>query len=125
MRCRGIRGATTAGENTKEAILSATRELLEKMIAANGIEAEDVACAFFTTTPDLNAEFPALAARHLGWVQTALLCGHEMDVPGSLQRCIRILVLYNTEKRADEIVHVYINGAEALRVDIAAAAKTE
>lgn len=125
MRCRGIRGATTARENTKEAILSATRELLEKMIEANGIEAEEVACAFFTTTPDLNAEFPALAARHLGWTRTALLCAHEMNVPGSLQKCIRILVLLNTEKRADEIVHVYINGAEALRVDIAPAAGTK
>ncbi len=123
MRCRGIRGATIAKENTKEAILSATRELLEKMIEANGIEAEEVACAFFTTTADLNAEFPALAARHLGWTQTALLCGHEMNVPGSLEKCIRILIMYNTEKKANEIVHVYINGAEALRMDIAPAAK--
>ena len=118
MRCRGIRGATTVNDNTKEAILKATRELLEKMIEANEIEADEVACAFFTTTPDINAEFPALAARHLGWTQAALLCGHEMNVPGSLQKCVRILVLYNTEMRAEEIRHVYINGAEALRVDI-------
>lgn len=123
MRCRGIRGATTVKENAKEAILKATRELLEKMIEANEIEADEVACAFFSTTLDINAEFPALAARHLGWAQTALLCGHEMNVPGSLQKCVRILILYNTEKRAEEIRHVYINGAEVLRVDISSAAK--
>jgi len=122
MRCRGIRGATTVKENTKESILKATRELLEKMIESNEIEVDEVACAFFTTTPDVNAEFPALAARHLGWTQTALLCGHEMNVPGSLQKCVRILILYNTEKRAEEIKHMYINGAEVLRVDLSSAA---
>ncbi|MFC2027756.1 chorismate mutase [Chloroflexota bacterium] len=118
MRCRGIRGATVVEENTKEAILHATRELLEKMIEANQIEVDEVAYAFFTTTPDVNAEFPALAARQLGWTQTALLCGHEMNVPGSLKQCIRILVLYNTEKTAAEIAHVYTKGAERLRMDI-------
>ena len=118
MRCRGIRGATVVNENTKEAIIHATKDLLEKMIEANQIDVDEVACAYFTTTPDINAEFPALAARQLNWTQTALLCGHEMNVPGSLQQCIRILVLYNTEKTAGEIVHVYINGAESLRVDI-------
>ena len=70
---------------------------------------------FFTTTPDLNAEFPALAARQLGWTETALMCGHEMDVPHSLPRCVRILILFNTEKKAEDIVHVYIKGAEVLR----------
>ena len=118
MRCRGIRGATTVDENSREAIIQSTKELLEKMIEANQIEVDEVACTFFTTTSDINAEFPALAARKLGWTQSALLCGHEMNVPGSLQKCIRILILYNTEKKADEIVHVYINGAESLRVDI-------
>ena len=115
MRCRGIRGATTVEENTRESILQATKELLEKMIDANGIEVEEVVCAYFTTTLDLNAEFPALAAREMGWTQTALLCGHEMNVPGSLSLCLRILILYNTEKAADEIIHVYIKGAENLR----------
>ena len=118
MRCRGIRGATTVDENSREAIIQSTKELLEKMIEANQIEVDEVACTFFTTTSDINAEFPALAARKLGWTQSALLCSHEMNVPGSLQKCIRILILYNTEKKADEIVHVYINGAESLRVDI-------
>lgn len=120
MWCRGIRGATTATENTREAILEATRELLEQLIAANGIVAEDIASAIFTTTTDLDAEFPAVAARALGWLDTALLCGHEMMVPGSLQRCIRVLVHWNTTRRADEIVHVYIRGAQNLRPERAA-----
>jgi chorismate mutase len=74
-----------------------------------------VACAIFTTTHDLNAEFPAAAARQLGWAHPALLCAQEMNVPGSLQRCLRILILYNTEKSAEEIVHVYIKGATTLK----------
>jgi chorismate mutase len=101
--------------NTREDILAATRELLQKMIEANDLKAEDIAYAYFTTTPDLNAEFPAVAARQLGWTNVALLCGHEMDVVGSLPKCLRVLVLFNTEKSADEIVHVYIKGAENLR----------
>ncbi len=113
--CRGIRGATTATENSREAILAATRELLQLLISSNDIKPEDIASAIFTTTPDLNAEFPAVAARELGWVDTALLCGHEMNVPGSLQCCIRVLIHWNTPRRADEIVHVYIRGARGLR----------
>ena len=83
MPCRGVRGATTADANTREDILRATRELLALMIRQNGIRAEDVASAFFSTTPDLDAEFPALAARQMGWYDVALLCNHELDVPGS------------------------------------------
>jgi chorismate mutase len=113
--CRGVRGATTAADNTREAILEATRELLLQMISLNGMEAGDVASAIFTTTPDLNAEFPALAARELGWHDTALLCGHEMNVPGSLQHCVRILVHWNTTRSAAEIVHVYLREARSLR----------
>jgi chorismate mutase len=115
--CRGVRGATTVEENSREAILAATCELLTLMIEANGIQPDDVASTIFTTTPDLNAEFPAFAARQLGWHDVALLCGHEMAVPGALPRCIRILIHWNTEWRADEIVHVYIKGAEDLRPD--------
>lgn len=118
MYCRGIRGATTVEHNTKEDIYKATEELLKRLIAANGINVDDIAYALFTTTPDLNAAFPAAAARRMGWTNTALLCGHEMNVPNSLQRCLRVLVLYNTEKKANEIVHVYINGAETLRSTI-------
>jgi chorismate mutase len=113
--CRGIRGATTADANTREAILEATRELLERVIVANNLYVEDIASAIFSTTPDLNAEFPAVAARELGWLDTALLCTHEMAVPGSLQRCIRVLVHWNTTRRADEIVHIYLRDARNLR----------
>jgi chorismate mutase len=115
MFCRGIRGATVAVANTKEEILSATQELLRKMLAANYVDKQAVACMFFTTTTDLNAEFPALGARQMGWTDTALMCNQEIAVPGSLEKCIRILVLFNTEKRAEDIRHVYINGAEVLR----------
>ncbi|MCS6882973.1 MAG: chorismate mutase [Oscillochloridaceae bacterium] len=117
VRCRGVRGATTCEANTREAILTATRELLELLVERNGIHVDDIASAIFTTTPDLNAEFPAVAARAIGWTDTALLCGHEMDVPGSLRSCIRVLIHWNTERRADEIVHVYIKGAQNLRPD--------
>jgi len=117
MPCRGVRGATTADANTQEAILEATRQLLALMIRRNGIEPDDVASAIFSTTPDLNAEFPALAARQLGWSNVALMCFHELDVPGSLGRCIRVLIHWNTDKSADQIEHVYIKGAANLRAD--------
>ncbi|GBD14621.1 Chorismate mutase AroH [bacterium HR25] len=119
MLCRGIRGATTVAANTREAILEATRELLTAMTEANQIRPEDVASVFFTTTPDLTAEFPAVAARQMGWDHVALLCGHEMNVPGSLPMCLRILLHVNTEKRPEEIVHVYLRGARALRPEFA------
>jgi chorismate mutase len=118
MPCHGIRGATTAEENSKHAILSATRELLALMIRQNGVEPRDVASAIFSTTPDLNAEFPALAARQLGWIDVPLLCTHEIGVPGSLPRCIRILIHWNTEKLQQDIVHVYVKGATKLRPDL-------
>jgi len=118
MPCRGVRGATTADANTREAILKATLQLLALMIRQNGIRPEDVASAIFTVTKDLDAEFPALAARQLGWLNVALLCGYELDVPGALPRCIRVLVHWNTSKSADEIVHVYIKGAANLRPDL-------
>ncbi len=115
MLTRGVRGATTVNSNTREAILEATRELLTAMVEANGINVEDVASAFFTSSPDLNAEFPALAARAIGWTDVALLCGHEMTVPGSLPMCLRILLHVNTEKKGSEMVHVYLHGAKVLR----------
>ena len=115
--CRGIRGATTAVENTPEAILEATREMLYIMIRANRIKPEDVASAYFTTTLDLSATYPALAARQLGWYDVALLCGHEMQVPGSLEKCIRVLVHWNTTLSARQITHVYLREAVQLRPD--------
>ena len=117
MWCRGIRGAITVSENTKEAIIAASKELLQNLMEANEVEISDVACILFTTTPDLNAAFPAAAARELGWTQVPLLCGCEINVPGSLSSCLRILVLFNTNKRNEEIVHVYLGGAETLRAE--------
>lgn len=117
MWCRGIRGATVVERNEKEAILSATEELLQSMVKANDVDKDDVACVFFTATSDVDAEFPAAAARNKGWTDVALLCGREIDVPGSLSGCIRVLMLVNTEKRANEIVHVYLKGTEVLRQD--------
>jgi chorismate mutase len=122
IRCRGIRGAITVESNTREAILAATSELLGEMLRANDVRKEDVASAYFTTTTDLNAEFPALAARNdFGWHDVALMCGHEMAVPGSLPMCLRILLHVNTERTQDQICHVYLRGAAVLRPDLAAA----
>lgn len=117
MQCRGVRGATTVEADTRDEILRATRQLLALMIRQNEIDPRDVASAIFTTTKDLNAEFPALAARQLGWQHVALLCLHELDVPESLPLCIRILLHWNTNKTQDEIVHVYVRGATRLRPD--------
>ena len=103
--------------------MEATRELLHAIIASNDVQAEDIASAWFTTTTDLTAEFPAVAARELGWIDTALMCGHEMNVPGSLPRCIRVLIHWNTPRRADEIVHVYLREARSLRPEHAAKEK--
>jgi chorismate mutase len=118
MACRGVRGATTVKENTLEDIRRGTLDLLAMMILWNDIQLEDVASAIFTTTPDLNAEFPAHAARQLGWIDVPMICGHEMNVPGSVHRCIRILLHWNTDKRADGIHHVYLEHAVALRPDL-------
>jgi chorismate mutase len=117
MRCRGLRGATTARANTPEAILEATTELLTELMRANDLRVEDVASAVFTTTRDLNAEFPAVAANRMGWTNIALLCGHEMDVPGSLAMCVRVLLHVNTEKEPHELIHAYLRGATVLRPD--------
>jgi len=118
MYCRGIRGATTAEENTAEAILAATRELLERIVEANDLKVEDVASAIFTTTHDLTTAFPAQAAREMGWYDVALLDTQEIPVPGSLKKCIRVLIHWNTEKDQSEIKHVYIKGAGELRPDL-------
>jgi chorismate mutase len=116
LQCRGIRGAISVSANNKKNILAATEKLLTKMTRANKIEIKDIAAVFFTTTPDLNAEFPAAATRELGWPPTlALLCGHEMGVPDALPRCLRILMLVNTVKEPEEIIHVYLGEAKKLK----------
>jgi chorismate mutase len=117
IRVRGVRGATTVEANTRDAILAATNELLGLMIEMNHIQPDDVASAIFTTTIDLNAEYPALAARALGWHDVALMCMHEMNVPYGLKHCIRILLHWNTEVAAQEVKHVYLRGAVNLRPD--------
>ncbi|MBI2764638.1 MAG: chorismate mutase [Chloroflexi bacterium] len=118
MPVRGIRGATTVSKNSKDDIIDAARELLTTMVEANDIDPEDVASAWFTTTIDLNAEFPAVAARQMGWTFVPLMCGHEMGVPGSLPLCLRILLHVNTEKGIHDVHHVYLRGARALRPDL-------
>ena len=116
--CRGIRGATTA-TNQREAILSATRELLQQIVEANDVRPADVASIFFTMTPDLDAEYPALAARQMGWTQVPLLCAQEIARPDGLPQAIRVLIHWNTTLSQAEIHHIYMNGAEVLRPDFA------
>ena len=118
MYCRGVRGATTADDNSRESILTATQQLLALMIRRNDIKAEDVASVVFSTTGDIDAEFPALAARQLGWKDVPLICTKEIDVPGSLRKCIRILIHWNTDRTQSEIAHVYIKAATQLRPDL-------
>lgn len=118
--CRGVRGATTVQADDRDQILNATRQLLALLIRRNGIESEDIGSALFTVTRDLSAEFPALAARQLGWLEVPLLCGYEVSVTGSLEKCIRVLLHWNTTKTQSEIEHVYLHGAEKLRPDLSA-----
>jgi monofunctional chorismate mutase len=113
--CRGIRGATTVETNTSEDILEATTDLLDAIIRLNDIASEDVVSAIFTTTPEITASFPAMAARELGWTDVPLLCAHEMAVPGSLRGVVRILLHINTTRAPSEIRHVYLRAAGALR----------
>lgn len=121
MKVRGIRGAIRVEDNTAEAILEASRRLLQEMVRANAVEPEDVAAVIFTCTPDLNATFPAEAARDMGWNRVPLLCGQEMDVPGAMTRVLRVLMLVNTSLPQEEIVHVYLGEAEKLRPDLQSA----
>lgn len=125
MYCRGIRGATTVEQNNREEILAATTELLRLMIGQNDVLPEDIASAIFTVTDDLNAEFPALAARQLGWTEVALMCMREIPVPNSLGKCIRILLHVNTTRSAGEIRHVYIRDAVRLRPNFALETKVD
>ncbi len=121
---RGIRGATTVSEDTASAILSATEELVREIVASNAVVPEDVASALFTVTPDLRAEFPAAAARRMGWTMVPLLNFTEIGVPGRLERCIRVLVHVNTERAQSEMVHVYLREAVSLRPDLVSRSST-
>jgi len=115
---RGIRGAVTVERNSPEDIHFATWELLETIIKENNINTEDIASIIFTLTQDLNAGFPAFIARTKGFKYVPLLCATEINVPGSLAKCIRILVHINTRKSQQEIKHIYLKGAVKLREDL-------
>jgi chorismate mutase len=115
---RAIRGAITVAEDTPTDIAEATRELLAAIVARNGLTSEDLVSAIFTLTPDLRSEFPAVAAREMGWSEVALLCAVEVDVPGALPRCLRVLVHVETAHARAEVRHVYLRDAVALRPDL-------
>jgi chorismate mutase len=116
---RAIRGATQLEANTASAMESATKELLLEILAANELTPEDVISVFLTVTPDLNAAFPAAFAREVGFQAVPLLCAVEIDVPGALARVLRVMVHCNTARNSDQISHIYLHGAKALRRDIA------
>ncbi|MDK2856108.1 MAG: chorismate mutase [Bacillota bacterium] len=118
MAVRGVRGATTCAENSAEAILEATKELLRELTARNRIAVQDIAAAIFSVTEDLDAAFPAAAARALGWEEVPLFCCREVPVRGSLPRCIRVLLLVNSERPQNQFEFVYLRDARALRPDL-------
>ena len=119
MSVRGIRGAVNIAANTKEEILTKSRELLEAIVRENKIQAEDIACAIFTLTPDLNADFPAYAARQLGWRDVPLMCARELDVPEAMEKVIRVLLLVNSTTPPSKIKHQYLGDTPKLRPDLA------
>lgn len=122
MPVRGIRGATTADANTAEAITEATEDLLRKLVQLNDLKAAEICFAYFTTTHDLTAEFPAFAARKLGWLDVPLLCGHDMNVrqpnPRGVPMCVRVMILYNTEQAQSSMRFAYLRGAQAIKADL-------
>lgn len=118
MLVRAIRGAITVQNNTADDIIKETSELLTNIINVNSLNEEDIISIIFTVTNDLDAAFPAQAARKIGWTKVALMCMCEIDVPGSLEKCVRILMHVNTEKKNEEINHVYLNNAKILRPDL-------
>lgn len=118
MHIRGIRGATTVEEDSERAILDATRDLLQQMTQSNNVESDEIAAILFTSTPDLTAAFPAEAARRLQWATVPLMSATEIAVPGALPMCIRVLILWNTPRAQEEIEHVYLQRAVALRPDL-------
>ena len=119
MSIRGIRGATTVSQDTSEAILDGTRELLEEILLENpSLKITDLASAFFTVTDDLSAVYPAKAARQMGWHQVPLMCAREIPVPDGIKHCIRVLLHWNTTLSQREVKHVYLHAAARLRPDL-------
>lgn len=119
MGVRAIRGAITIDHNTKQEIILYTKQLLREIMHVNGITSEDMISIFFTTTKDVNATFPAVAARELKLNDIPLMCAHEMEVPGSLSKCIRVMMHVNTDKTLAELSHIYLRDAKKLRPDLA------
>ncbi len=117
MKMRGVRGAISVTANERDAIVEATQSMLLQMVQANDINLDDVASLLLTTTTDLTAEYPAVAARQLGWLDMPILCGHEMNVPHGLPLCIRALLHWNSDKTPAQIKHVYLGKAANLRPD--------
>ncbi|MGA8535003.1 MAG: chorismate mutase [Candidatus Tumulicola sp.] len=115
---RGIRGAITVDADEPEVIVGATKRLLREIVQRNAVAVDDIASVLFSLTPDLHAVFPALGARDMGWVYVPMLHFTEIDVPGALGRCIRVLMHVNTPRRLEEIEHVYLDGAASLRPDL-------
>jgi len=119
MKVRGIRGATTATENTPEAIFTATKQLMELLVSENQLDVDDVASVILTMSADLNADFPARAVRSIeDWQWVPLMCACEIDKPNGLASCIRVLVHVNTEKNQSELQHIYLGKAVSLRPDL-------
>ncbi len=116
-KVRGVRGAITVTQDNADEVLEATRELLTMIVRLNNIDIDDIASITLTTTKDITSTYPAFAARQLGWFDLALMCGHEMEVPGGLPLCIRVLIHWNTTKGSKEIGHIYLREAKALRPD--------
>ena len=118
-RVRALRGAITVPDNDGEAIVAATTELLDTMISRNDVDGDDLVSMIFTATPDLDAEFPAIAARRLGLAHVPLLCSVELDVQGAMPRCVRVMMHLYSDRGAGELQHVYLRDARELRADLA------
>ncbi len=116
-RCVGIRGATTVDEDDLDEVLDATQDLLERLRELNGFDPDELASIIFTTTADLRSTFPARAARRLGWTQVPMMCAQEIDAPSSVQRCVRVMIHWNTDKTLREVRHAYLRGSRLLRPD--------
>ncbi|WP_373896170.1 chorismate mutase [Virgibacillus natechei] len=116
---RGIRGATTVHENEENQLITNTKSLIEEMVTKNNIQPSDISHVFISVTEDLNAGFPSKALRKIpGWTYVPVMCMREIDVPGSLQACIRIMMVVDTDKDQEDIQHIYHNKATQLRPDL-------
>ena len=118
MAVRAVRGATQVDQDDRDQVLDATTELLQAVLAKNGLQADDLISVIFTATPDICSEFPAYAARQMGITDVPLLCASEIDVPGAMPRVLRLLAHVETERSRSEVRHVYLRGAAALRTDL-------